>query len=143
MTGPIAATREQIDAILSNTRTIAMVGASPDQSRASHGVMSYLQANGFRVLPVNPMAVGRLIRGEHVYPQLADIDQPVDLVDIFRNSRQAGAAVDDAIAAKDALGIKAVWLQLGVRDDAAAERARDSGLQVVMDRCIKIEHRRF
>jgi predicted CoA-binding protein len=125
--------------ILEATRTIAVVGASPRPNRPSHGVMRFLQHRGYRVIPVNPFAAGQDILGERVHARLADIpmDQigPVDMVDIFRRSAMAGEAVDEAIA----IGAKFVWMQLDVRDDAAAARAEARGLKVVMDRCPAIE----
>lgn len=125
--------------VLSGVRTIAVVGASPRPHRPSHGVMRYLQRQGYRAIPVNPFAAGATILGETCYAALADIplDQtgPIDMVDIFRRSEAAGAAVDAAIA----LGIKAVWMQLGVVDPAAAARAEASGIKVVMNRCPAIE----
>ncbi|MFO1154320.1 MAG: CoA-binding protein [Rhodospirillales bacterium] len=126
--------------LLANARTIAVVGASPNPSRASFQVMAYLQGHGYRIRPVNPNAAGTLILGEPVVASLADLEPPVDIVDVFRSSRYAGSAVDDAIAVGDRLGVVAVWLQLGVRDSAAGERARTAGLVFVMDRCIKIDH---
>jgi uncharacterized protein len=121
--------------ILITTRTIAVVGASPRPHRPSHGVMRYLQRQGYRTIPVNPFAAGGTILGERCYAALAELPEPVDLVDIFRRSDVAGAAVDAAIA----IGARAVWLQLGVVDQAAAARAAAKGIKVVMDRCPAIE----
>ena len=126
---------EDITELLSGARTVAMVGASDRPDRASYGVMNFLQSHGYRVLPVNPTITGEHVHGEFVWRELAQIGEPIDIVDIFRRPTAAGEAVDEAIAA----GAKAVWLQLGIVNDEAAERAEAAGLKVVMDRCIKIE----
>jgi uncharacterized protein len=121
--------------LLENTRTIALVGASDRPSRPSYGVMRTLQAWGYRVLPVNPQITGEHVHGEYVWRELAQIGEPIDMVDIFRRPQAAGEAVDEAIAA----GAKSVWLQIGVINEEAAARAEAAGLQVVMDRCPAIE----
>jgi predicted CoA-binding protein len=121
--------------ILTGVRTIAIVGASPRRERPSHRVMAYLQRRGYRVIPVNPNATGETIHGETCYATLAEVPEPVDMVDVFRRSEMAGGVADEAIAA----GAKVVWMQLSVRDDAAAARAEARGLKVVMNRCPAIE----
>jgi len=126
---------EEIAELLSSARTIAMVGASDRPDRASYGVMKFLQDHGYRVLPVNPTITGEHVHGEYVWRELSQIGEPIDIVDIFRNSEAAGEAVDQAIA----VGAKAVWMQLGVINPEAAERAEAAGLKVVMDHCPKIE----
>ncbi|MEO6581861.1 MAG: CoA-binding protein [Sphingomicrobium sp.] len=128
-------TDEDIAELLTNARTIAVVGASDRPDRPSYGVMKFLQDHGFRVIPVNPQITGEHVHGEFVWRELAQIGEPIDIVDIFRRPSAAGEAVDQAIAA----GAKAVWLQLGVINAEAAARAEAAGLKVVMDRCIKIE----
>jgi predicted CoA-binding protein len=125
--------------IYREVRVIAMVGASPSWNRPSHFVLKYLQGKGYRVIPVNPAAAGKEIQGERVYATLAEVPDPVDLVNVFRNSEAAGPITDEAIAK----GARVVWMQLGVRNDAAAARARAVGLTVVMHRCLKIEYGRL
>jgi predicted CoA-binding protein len=125
--------------ILDNVRVIAMVGASPHWNRPSYFAMKYLQDKGFRVIPVNPRAAGATILGEKAYADLMDVPDKIDMVDIFRNSEAAGPLVDQAIK----IGAKVVWMQLGVRNDAAAARAEAAGLKVVMNRCPKIEYSRL
>ena len=126
---------EDITELLTNARNVAMVGASDRPDRPSHGVMKFLQSHGYRVFPVNPQITGEHVHGEFVWRELAQIGEPIDIVDIFRRPQAAGEAVDHAIA----VGAKAVWLQLGIVNEEAAQRAEAAGLQVVMDRCIKIE----
>ena len=125
--------------ILRRVRVIAMVGASPNWNRPSYFAMKYLQHKGYRVIPVNPAAVGKTILGETVYATLKEMPDKVDMVDIFRNSDAAGPITDEAIA----IGAKVVWMQLGVRNDDAAKRAEAAGLSVVMNRCPKIEYGRL
>jgi len=127
---------ETIESILKDCRTIAVVGLSSSPSRASHGVASYMKRNGYKVIAVNPNET--TVFGEQAYPSLSAVPNKVELVDIFRRSSEAGSAVDDAIA----VGAEAVWLQEGVIDEAAAQRALDAGLKVVMDRCWLKEHAR-
>ncbi|MDP8994207.1 MAG: CoA-binding protein [Pseudomonadota bacterium] len=126
---------EDIADLLSRTRTIALVGASDRPTRPSWGVMRFLQEHGYRVLPVNPQITGERVHGEFVWRDLEQIGEPIDLVDIFRRPQAAGEAVDQAIA----VGAGAVWMQLGVINEEAAERAEAAGLKVVMDRCPAIE----
>ncbi len=128
-------TDAEIAELLSSVRTVAMVGASDRPDRPSYGVMNFLQDHGYRVIPVNPQITGEHVHGEYVWRELSQIGDPIDMVDIFRRSADAGDAVDQAIAA----GAKAVWMQLGVVNEAAATRAEAAGLKVVMDRCPKIE----
>lgn len=129
--------------ILEGTRTVAMVGASPHWNRPSHFVLKYLLDRGFAVHPVNPRASGSTILDRPVYARLDDVPAPFEMVDVFRGSEAAAAVVDDAIRLKDDKGIRVVWMQLTVRNDAAAERAEAAGLTVIMDRCPKIEWSRL
>ncbi len=125
---------QHIRDILTSVKTIAVVGWSPKPDRPSHGVAAFLKRRGYRVIPVNPGQAGQIALGEAVRATLAEAG-PVDMVDIFRRSAEAGAVVDQAIA----VGAKVVWMQLGVIDEAAATRARAAGLRVVMNRCPAIE----
>jgi len=129
---------DTIRTILTTARTIAVVGWSPKPDRASHGVAAFLHRRGYRVIPVNPGQAGQEALGTTVRASLAEVvakDGPVDMVDVFRRSEEAGAVVDEAIA----IGAKVVWLQLGVMDDAALARARAAGLMAVQNRCPAIE----
>lgn len=124
--------------ILRHCRTVAVVGLSPKPHRDSYQVARYMQARGWRIVPVNPMAAGQTILGEPVYPSLVEAARHahIELVNCFRNSADIPPIVDDAIA----IGAPAVWMQLGVSHEAAAERARQAGLRVVQNRCLKIDH---
>ncbi len=134
---------DYIVGVLSGIRSIAVVGASANPVRASFIVMQYLIAKGYKVHPVNPGIAGQTILGRKVYARLADLDEGADCVDIFRNSQAAGAVVQEALAIKDKLGLKVIWMQLGVRNDEAAAAAEAAGLKVVMNRCPKIEYGRL
>ena len=125
--------------ILANCRTFAFVGASPTQSRPSYFAMKYLMAKGYRVIPVNPVYVGKELLGEKIFASLADIKESVDVVDMFRGPDVAPEVVREAIA----IGAKVMWMQLGIRNDDAAEMAEKAGLKVVMNRCPKIEYGRL
>ena len=134
---------DDIAEILSRIRTFALVGASANDNRPSYFVMKYLIGKGYGVRPVNPGLAGQQILGQTVYARLGHCPAPVDCVDIFRKSEAALAIVREAVAEKDRLGLKVIWMQLGVRDDAAAAEAEAAGLQVVMNRCPKIEYGRL
>lgn len=126
-----------IDALLKATRTIAVVGISDKPHRASHEVAHYLLDAGYRIIPVNPVV--KEVLGLTCYPDLASVPEPIDMVDVFRRGEEIGPIVDAAIA----VGAKSLWLQLGVINEPEAERASVAGLQVVMDRCVKIDHARM
>ena len=133
----------EIVGILHATRTIAVVGASTNPARHSHRVMHFMQLNGYRTIPVNPMAAGGQIHGETVYASLADVPDPIDMVDVFRRQEAIPQVVDEVIAARAEKQIRFLWLQLDLYDEAAAGKARAAGLTVVMDRCLKIEYGRL
>jgi len=122
--------------VLERYRTIAVVGCSKDPSKDAHTVPAYMQSQGYRILPVNPTATE--ILGEKAYPNLSAVPDPYEVVNIFRPSDQVGPIVDEAIRAGKA---KVIWMQTGIVDEAAAARARSAGMQVVMDRCMRTEHR--
>lgn len=125
--------------VLGTVKTIAVVGVSASEAKASHMVMKYMMGKGYRCIPVNPGLAGQMLLGEKVYPDLKSIPGKVDMVDIFRNSEAAGGVTDEAIA----IGAKVVWMQLTVINEAAALRAEAAGLTVIMDRCPKMEYSRF
>ena len=124
-----------LQGILKSVKTIAMVGASPDKTKFSYGVLRVLHETGFDMIPVNPTAGLEEIRGLKVYPSLKSIDRPVDMVEVFRRSEDLMEVAQEAVA----IGAKVLWAQIGVRDDAAARLAEDAGMKVVMNRCPKIE----
>jgi uncharacterized protein len=124
---------EGIRELLSSTRTIALVGASPNPQRASHSVMHYMLDRGYRVIPVNPNV--KEVLGQKTVASLTDIQEPVDMVDVFRKSEDAGPVCDQAIA----IGAKSIWMQLGVINEEGARRAEAAGLKVIMDRCPAID----
>ena len=128
---------QELEKLLRDSRTIAVVGLSSKPWRASHGVSKYMQSRGYRIIPVNPRE--REILGAPAFARLDDVPEPVDIVNVFRRSEHVPEVVENAIR----IGAKAVWMQLGVRHEAAAERARAAGLTVVMDRCILVEHQRL
>jgi predicted CoA-binding protein len=130
-----------IRSILKSTKTIALVGASANEVRPSYFVLKYLLGRGYRMFPVNPGIAGTEILGAKVYGSLAEIPEPLDMVEIFRNSEAADGIVDEALAL-DPLP-KVIWMQLSVRNDAAAARAEARGVQVIMNRCPKIEYGRI
>jgi predicted CoA-binding protein len=125
--------------ILNENRTIAMVGLSADPMRPSHFAAIYMQSEGYDIIPVNPRYAGGTILGQTVYPSLEEIPRPVQLVDVFRRTEEVPGIARSAIA----IGANVLWMQLGVINEEAARIAREAGLEVVMDRCVKIEHARF
>lgn len=129
--------------ILAQSRSFAFVGASANTSRPSYFAMKYLLGKGYHVVPINPGLAGQDLLGQQVFATLADVSNPIDIVDIFRNSEAALGVVRDAIQLKDKLGIKVIWMQLGVINHQAREEAEAAGLQVIMDRCPKIEYGRL
>jgi predicted CoA-binding protein len=130
---------DDLRGILARAKTIAVFGASPEPWRPSFGVMRYLQRVGYRVIPVNPTATGETVHGERFHATLQDVPEPIDLVDVFRRPDAVGEAVEQAIAVK----APALWLQLGIRNDAACARAEAAGIAVVQNRCISVEHSRL
>ena len=140
---PLIYRARDVEDILSGVCTIAMVGASANWVRPSNFVMKYLQSKGYKVIPVNPIQAGKEILGEICYSTLVDIPGSIDMVDIFRASDAAGETVDEVIPLIAGKGIRAIWMQIGVRNDAAAARAKAAGLRVIMDRCPKIEYGRL
>ena len=132
-----------IKSILRSVKTIAMVGASGNEIRPSYFAMMYLLNKGYKIIPVNPGMVGKEILGQKVYASLKDVPAPVDMVDIFRESKFAPDIAREAVAEKDRLGLKVLWMQLGVISAEAEKIGQDAGLTVVMNRCPKIEHGRF
>ena len=140
---PLSYSDELLRRILRESRTIAMVGASPKWVRPSYFAMKYLQEKGYRVIPVNPGAAGKTILGETVHASLEDVPGEFEMVDIFRGSEAAGEVTDQVIDLAAEKGIRVVWMQLGVVNPAAAERAEAAGLTVIMDRCPKIEFGRL
>jgi predicted CoA-binding protein len=131
---------DELRDLLTSAHVIAVVGASPNAARPVFGVMRYLIAAGYRVIPVNPGHAGHEILGQKVYARLADVPEPIDVVDIFRRPSALAGVVDEALALNPLP--KAIWMQLGLRDDVAGAKAAAAGLTVVMNRCIKIEHGR-
>jgi uncharacterized protein len=132
--------RNLIRDVLKTTKNIAMIGASPNPARPSYGVMRFLLGKGYHVIPINPGHAGKEIQGQKVYARLADIEEEVDMVDVFRAADQLSSVVDEVLAMKKPP--KVIWGQLTVRDDAAAEKAEQAGLTVIMDRCPAIEYPR-
>lgn len=137
VTAGLVSDRAGIAALLAGVKVIALVGASPNEARPSYGVMKFLLSRGYRVIPVNPGQAGKTLLGETCHATLADIPEPVDMVDIFRASEAVPGIVDEALALVPQPRV--IWTQLGVRHDAAAAKAVAAGMAVVMDHCPKIE----
>ncbi|WP_410764737.1 CoA-binding protein [Haloferax sp. DFSO60] len=136
----MATSAEEISSLL-DVETIAVVGCSSSPGKPAHDVPAYLQRNGYRIIPVNPFSDE--ILGEKAYDSLADVEEDIDLVDVFRPSEEAGGVVDAVIERAESRGdVQGVWLQLGITDDEAGERAEKAGLKFVQDRCLKVEHAR-
>jgi uncharacterized protein len=135
----IEPTDDEIRSLLERARRIAVVGLSSDVTRPSYGVSAYLQRAGYEILPVNPKHAGQTILGQPVVAKVTDLDGPIDIVDIFRRPVDVPRPVDESIAA----GAGAIWMQLGIRNDEAGQKAADAGLMIVMNRCISIEHSRL
>ena len=129
--------------VLTDERVFAVVGAGNNRARPSYGVMANLLGKGFTVIPINPGLAGGTLLGQTVYATLADVPRPVDVVDIFRNSKAAGDAAREAITQRQRLCIKTIWMQLGVINDEAATQAEAAGFTVIMDHCPKIEYARL
>ncbi len=136
-------TDDEIAGILADNRIFAFVGASANTSRPSYFAMKYLLTKGYTIHPINPGQAGKKILGQTVYGALNDVPGPIDIVDIFRNSKAAYDITQDAIRLKNERGIKVVWMQLGVINEEAAQQAQAAGLKVIMNRCPKIEYGRL
>jgi uncharacterized protein len=136
-------TDDTIAAVLRDHTSVAMIGASANTSRPSYFAMKYLLGKGYRVVPVNPTLGGQEILGQPVFASMADVPGPVEIVDIFRSSEAALEVTHEAIRLRDQLGIKVIWMQLGVRNEQAAQEAEAAGLIVIMNRCPKIEYGRL
>ncbi len=134
---------DRLLAMLDDTRRIAVVGLSSNPARASYGVTRYLSSSGFIVSGVNPTLAGEEIAGATVYGSLAEIPGPIDLVDVFRREDALPGVTDEVIRLADSKDIRYLWFQLGLVDHRSAERAREAGIDVVMDRCLKVEHARL
>ncbi len=134
---------DDIEEVLGDARVFAFIGVSANRIRPSYFAMKYLIGKGYQVIPINPGVAGKEILGQKVYTTLAELNGPVDVIDIFRNSEAALGITRDAITLKDKLSLKVIWMQLGVRNDEAAAEAEAAGLKVIMNRCAKIEYGRL